>query len=241
MNKILNYIRNGKGFGLLFLLAAAVLITIVIMGVMKNQYTAFRPQLINTMDEFLPMTVQGGQIVSPENTYKKVDLKFGENDDNAETVSIVLDTRAEATDVSFDKVGLYIMKDVMYVVSPSRIERLPLKDGVWDKQSTEELLDYVISVLWLVSSVVVVIMLFVIFLIKTLFLAWLGKLGLKISGKLEAYNFGYLMRLSAIVMAVLETVFLTLGMFLPVTGWQRFIIELVLVWLFISREKSAQA
>lgn len=237
MNKILNYIRQGKGRGLIFLLAAAVLVTIFTVTFVKYQYNEFRPKLISAMDELLPITVENGQIVSPQDTYKKIDLKFNEDDASDVTISLILDTRAEAGEISPNAYGIYFMKDKFYIVSPNKIEMRPLNDGVWDKQKGEELLDYFVGALWLTVSVVILVVLFVIFLIKTLIVVLFGKIGSKIFNKDATLDTLALMRLGAIVVAIIEVLSLTFGMFVPISGLQRLFIEIVLVLIFVNNGK----
>lgn len=237
MNKILNYIRQGKGRGLIFLLAAAVLVTIFTVTFIKYQYNEFRPKLVSAMDELLPITVENGQIVSPQDTYKKIDLKLNEDDTSDVMISLILDTRAETAEISPNAYGIYFMKDKFYIVSPNKVEMRPLNDGVWDKQKGEELLDYFVGALWLTISVVTLAALFVIFLIKTLIVVLFGKIAFKVFNKDATFDTLALMRLSAIVVAVIEMLSLVFGMFIPINGLQRLLIEIVLILLFVNKGK----
>lgn len=237
MNKIVNYIRQGKGQGLIFLLAAAVLVTIFAVTFIKYQYNEFRPQIISAMDEMLPITVQNGQIVSPKDTYKKIDLKVSEDDSSDVSVSLVLDTRENAAEISPNAYSLYFMKDKFYIVSPNKIERQPLSDGVWDKQKAEDVLDYFVGALWLTVSLVMLAVLFLVFLIKTLVVVLFGKIAFKIFHKSGMFDFSSCMRLGAIIVAVIEVLSLMLGMFVPINGLQRLLIEVVLILVFINKGK----
>lgn len=77
MEKIKLYIRRGKGIGLLFLLASAVLATMFLMISLKSAYTEIKPEVVLVANEFLPITVKGGKIVEPANAYKRIELDFG--------------------------------------------------------------------------------------------------------------------------------------------------------------------
>lgn len=61
MEKIKLYIRRGKGIGLLFLLASAVLATMFLMISLKSAYTEIKPEVVLVANEFLPITVKGGK------------------------------------------------------------------------------------------------------------------------------------------------------------------------------------
>jgi len=237
MNKIVNYIRQGKGQGLIFLLAAAVLVTIFAVTFVKYQYNDFRPQLISAMDEMLPFTVQNGQIVEPKDSYKKIDLKLSGEDTSNVSIALVLDTRDDASDITPNAYGLYFMKDKFYIVSPNKVERRSLSDGVWDKQKAEELLDYFVGVLWLTISVVMLAVLFLLFLIKTLIVVLFGKIAFKIFQKKGPLEFSSFMRLGAIIVAVIETISLMFGMIVPINGLQRLLVEIVVAVVFVNKGK----
>lgn len=237
MNKIVNYIRQGKGQGLLFLLAAAVLVTIFAVTFVKYQYNEFRPQLLSAMDELLPITVQNGKIVSPEDTYKKIDLKFNEDVASDITVSVILDTKNSTPEISPNVYGLYFMREGFYIISPNKVERRALSDGVWDKQKGEELLDYFAGALWLTVSIVMLAVLFLVFLVKTLIVVLFGKISFKLFQKSRTFDFSSFMRLSAIVVAAIETLSLVCGMFVPITGLQRLLIEIVVILIVANRGK----
>ena len=64
MEKIVNYIKNGKGIGFIFLLAVAVLITLIITIKFKEFSVPIREEIVTISKDFLPITVSEGKIIS---------------------------------------------------------------------------------------------------------------------------------------------------------------------------------
>ena len=77
MEKIKLYIRRGKGIGLLFLLASAVLATMFLMISLKSAYTEIKPEVVLVGIDFLPISVKGGIFVVPAIAFIRIELDFG--------------------------------------------------------------------------------------------------------------------------------------------------------------------
>ncbi|MBR2274373.1 MAG: DUF1189 family protein [Alphaproteobacteria bacterium] len=243
MEKIVAYILSGKGKGLLFLFAAAVVVTFAGMLALKQFYGEFRPQLLLVADEFLPITVEKGKIVQPLGVYKKVDLKFDESADNADVLPIVLDTQQESSEVPMAKMGVFIMQDMIYAISPNKIQRIQLTDGVWTKSKIEEMLNSFVGMFSLLISVLMIGFLFVIMLIKTLIVAGIGKLLLKPMQLLNKFDFSILMRLSAVAVATIEIAAIALSLLIGV-GFgilSRLLLAVLLIMLFLYRQRKVGA
>ena len=144
MEKIKLYIRRGKGIGLLFLLASAVLATMFLMISLKSAYTEIKPEVVLVANEFLPITVKGGKIVEPANAYKRIELDFGGKGEKKDLFPVVLDTRNEVSSVPTEPQGLFITTDTVYAVTADQIRRLNLQtqqDGVLTKENFAEIMD----------------------------------------------------------------------------------------------------
>ncbi len=231
MEKIMQYIKAGKGRGLIFLLAAAVVISFVGIIFLKQIYNSAEPKFMLVADEFLPITVQEGKIVNPIDTYKKVDFKFGNVLDNSDVLPIVLDTRKETSTIPEAKLGIFIMTDIVYIISPNKIEKFYLPDGVWDKDAVKNYFDSFISTVSLFIAGLLVAILFLFLLIKTIIIAWLSELWLKAMKKTNLPDFAAFMRLSAVIVAILNTILMVLGVCcsFSLNIWVRGIIALALV------------
>ena len=242
MEKIVNYIKFGKGNGLLFLLATTVLITIFWLLFFKQFYNDFRPQLISVAEQITPITVQNGHIVKPEDTYKRLELKIGDDTNSDSIFPVVLDTREPVSELPKEKIGLFIMSDVVYLIAPTEIKKVSLKDGVWTLQSVEEFLNYFSGVISMVISVVMITVLFGMMLIKTLLASALGKWAVEKFAKVENLSFDMFMRLSALVICLIEVGCIGLVFFMGVhIGWLlQVLIATLCIFFFFNKERNLQ-
>lgn len=239
MEKIRNYIKNGKGLGFLFLLASAVVMTIFVVFILKQTYTELRPQMMLVADEILPITVREGKIVQPQDVYKRVDIRLGNDENQAEVFPVVLDTKGENAELPKAKMGLFIMKDVIYWIMENEVKRFSLQDGEMTKPALEKTVDAILGVFSLIVAVVLIVMLFVFSLIETVILAVFGSLFLKACKIDNKFSFDALMRLSAVMVAIISLVGLILSLFgLPIMWIYQFLAALLCVGLFLYNEKS---
>lgn len=245
MNKVINYVKNGKGIGLLFVLAAAVVMTLGVVFLGKRVYNETRPQIMLIAEDFLPLKVKDGKIVEPAETYKQVSLNFGEDDEALDTLPIVLDTREESGSLpKGEKNGLYIMKDKVYLVSQSKINMYSLPDGVWDVPAFEEFLDYYSGILSGVLTVVFIAAFFLMNLFKALAVAVLGVIGVKVMKADEkVFDFSALMRCSAVLVSVISVAVFCLELYgAGFVSWKLMILlAMGLEWLLIFKDKSGEA
>lgn len=241
MEKVINYVRQGKGLGLLFILAASVLVTIIFVLLGKELYSETREQVLTVAGDFLPITVQKGVITEPEDTYKRVNVDFGKMGDPKDMIAIVLNTREDFVVSPQDMNGLYLLKNQIYVVSSTQMRHYALQDGIWNMERFEKLMDDVAGVIFVSISVILIGMLFLICLVKTFTAALLGKLLLKVVGKSADWDMPALMRLCAVLVALWEIlrwgcVFLGIEL----TGFSAFVIVLILELVFLFKENPAE-
>lgn len=210
MEKFVNYIKNGKGIGVLFLMAAAVLMTLIMMIMFKDVYSALRPQATLIAEDILPLTIQNHRIVNPANTYKKFNLTLGDTKDKF-SFPIILDTRSQMPEMPKSKEGLYIMTDAVYMIAPTQIRRFEFQnDGVIDKAAFETLADYITNSIFIVVSIIFI----AVYFLSGLFKAWLAALIASFGQKFilgeKRFNMGTLMRLSSVATAGIELLFFVL-------------------------------
>lgn len=111
MNKIFNYIKNGRGFGLKFLLLFSLILSLIFSFEVKNLGDKFVPEMQNVADKLLPVKVEKGAIVEPSNEIKSIDVNFG-----GQIFPIVLDTTVDTIDPIGLKPGIYITRKAMYSI-----------------------------------------------------------------------------------------------------------------------------
>ena len=231
MEKFILYIRQGKGIGALFLLAAAVLITMMLAISLRNSYSEAKPEIMLVANEFLPLTVKDGQVVQPVDAYKKVDIE------NEDLFSVVLDTRADAKAPAMNELGIFITKDVVYLSSPNQIKRIQFQDGEFTKENFPEIVDNAVGAVSAIVVLVLLIFFFVTYLIKTGFVVLFMSLILRILKKKELISTSSLMRLSAVTVAGVEFLVFVLDLVLDsaTLGIVRFGIAFVLVLVFVFK------
>lgn len=239
MEKIFFYIKQGRGRGFIFLLAAAVLMTLLLMFSVKQMYSAVQPQILMVADEILPITVQEGKVVSPENAYKRLEINFGEDEKSKELFPIVLDTRGENVHVPEEKQGLFILRDKVYVVTQGQIHRYDLKDGVIDRAVFEKFLDYMVNSFSVVVSLFMIGIFFVMLLAKTLIVSGLCVAGEKVFHWSKS-PFDSLLRLSSLLVAVVDVIAIGLSllsgfMFPP---FFKITVALAFAWLFLYSQQN---
>ncbi len=230
MDKIVNYIKRGRGFGFIFLLAAAVLKTIPIMMDLKVAYTDLQPKMMLIANDFLPIKVENGKIVEPSNTYKNVKLQLGSNDKN-DVLPVVLDTREETSVVPNEKEGLFIMTDMIYFVMGNRIQKYKLKDGVVDNNKFEKALETTSGLVSLFTIIFLVTIFSVNGIIKVLLASLIGVFALRVMKKDNIFGYRALTRLSSILVALSM-----LGLDHYIVSL--FLIPIIIVWFLYKEDLS---
>lgn len=111
---------------LCYALAISLFITRQITPKIKEE--AF-PVIIQEANNFLPITIQNGEVIYPEN--KLIHKSYSEGD---ETFHVVLDTRTEKLDINtLPQNGIYMSKKCIYVVSSDESKVRCLEPKLFDK------------------------------------------------------------------------------------------------------------
>ena len=202
MDKIINYIKKGRGLGFIFLLAVAVLKTIPIMFEMKSVYADLQPKIMLIADDFLPIKIEKGKVVEPVNVYKRLSLQLGNSNDKNSVLPVVLDTREETSVVPNEKAGLFIMSDMIYFIAEGNIQKYKLRDGLVDKNKFEKGLETTTGFVSLISVIFFISLFCFGGIVKVLFASFIGVLALKIMKKENIYGFKALARMSSLLVAL---------------------------------------
>lgn len=213
MNTILQYIKNGKGFGFVFILAVAVLMVIPQVFNLKKAYNEAQPKIMLVAEDFLPITVKNSKIIEPVGVYKRIDLAFDSEEKTFQSFPVVLNTKDDKFDATDEKFGLFIMSDMVYLISQNKIQKFELKDGLIDKTKFGEMLETASGVFSVVYSIVFILTFFVFAVVKVLLAVLFGNIFLRIQKRRDEYNFPLLMRLCSMLIAFIS---LLLNVFFPV-------------------------
>lgn len=131
MTRIINYLKNGRGIGTLFLALLAVIITVQVFYASKKVVLAMVPEVQNTLDQLLPIEIENGVVIEPADTVKNVKLKVPFVPGYA-GLPVILDTRVDSLD--FDellksKSSIQISRKNVYVVSKGEVKVRSLGDA----------------------------------------------------------------------------------------------------------------
>lgn len=111
-----NFIFN-KWLGVLTVITFSLIFSIYTTNAVMGVVRPYIPKAIENIDEYLPITISGGQIVAPEN--KVVARNFGSEE---KPFNVILDTRVSDMDTNSLPAGVYISKNKIYSVSAKKIE-----------------------------------------------------------------------------------------------------------------------
>lgn len=191
MQKIANYITNGKGIGALLLLLFSVIVAFISAYSLHTSLPPIVPHIQQFADEFLPITIEKGKVIVPENTVKKHIYDLG-----GSPFEIVLDTKKEILEESA-KPGIYLTNSYLYLVSDNEVRRKSLTDVQLEKKDyTETMLGFISAVVWM-TAIIGPFFNFVFFLIGVLFYAFCTGLSCALNKK--TMNFKAKMRLNTIL------------------------------------------
>ncbi len=200
MNKLINYIKDGSGYGLIFILASATICTLFFVLSFKTITPKIEKQINNIAQEVLPIVVENNQIVSPTNLKKEYKLDIDKN--NLYTISI----NTESTDnneASFNN-GILIQKNEVLFKINNEVTKLNLTDGQYNYEDFIKKVDEVLNISSIILSVVTILTLFILFSLKSIIITLASKLYLYFTKNNKAFNFSLNMRLSSILISLLE-------------------------------------
>ena len=233
MKKIISYIAQGQGIGLKYLALLALILGILGGIGTKVIATDGIPLAQQVADQLLPIKVENGQIVEPQETYKVVHLRFGE-DENTYPIPIVLDTTSDMLDINLLDQGAYITRSYLYMINEHEARTYKL-DGDFEliqKDYTPEFTSFINWTAFLVG-VFVFAGLFVFYFLTALVFSFIA--GLIAASKKICLDFNTKMRLSSVALITCVLVFWVLRLVgdINVNMWFAAIIIIALQIYFI--------
>lgn len=118
MQKILNYVRNAKGIGALWIFLLAILVAFSSAQRAKLFLPRAVPHIQAFADTFFPIKIQNGKMVIPENTIISKTYHVGDD-----PLIITLDTTKDILTDNNPKTGLYFTRSYLYSVTEDKIQR----------------------------------------------------------------------------------------------------------------------
>lgn len=198
MNKIFDYIFKGRGIGAFLLLAAAFAISVYTAVNVRGILTESIPYMQATADKILPIKVENGKTVVPDNTVKDIVLfDLGKN-----SLHFIIDTTKDTLDTNNLRQGIYLSRSYFYVVKNNEIRSTKL-DGSFDLPKGDYTPFFKSVIKWSVIAIAVggTFAMFFLFFILTLIYALCAGFSAAVTKKM--LNFDTKMRLSAVAFTVI--------------------------------------
>lgn len=230
MNKMKNYVLHGKGIGALWLFVFALLLSFWLTYRLNGVLPQTVPYIQRFADDVLPIKIENGQVVEPQNTLKS--LKYTVS---GEPFVVEIDTTKDVLGEEAHKAGFYLTKSYFYTVSNQEIRRRALSEDLdLPKQDYTPLLYKAVD--WTVASVALLgpILTFFYFLIGVLFYAFCCSLACTLN-KTEL-SFKAKMRFNTVLFIGLYAILTIAGGFgLNLSTFAFFCMMLVLQIIFVKK------
>lgn len=209
MSKIKGYVLNGKGIGAFVLFALAFVVSVYFAIILRSGLIDAIPFMQDVADKALPIEIKNGVVVNPENTVKVIDFNERDNDinteDNEEDTKLpvfVIDTTQDTLDTAGLAQGFYLSRTTLYAVKTGEVRVMKLQDNanlVLPKQDYTEGFKTIIKWTALTMAACGTVIAFLVFLILTIFYAYLAGVAAWINKTTLAFDVR--MRLSSVLFA----------------------------------------
>lgn len=209
MNKIKGYVLNGKGIGAFVLFALAFAVSVYFAVILRSGLIEAVPLMQDVADKVLPIEIKNGVVVNPENTVKVIDFNEQNHEadvKNAEEYAnlpvLVIDTTQDTLDTASLKQGLYLSRTTLYAVKTGEVRVIKLQNNtnlILPKQDYTE--EFKTAIKWtaLLMAACGTVIAFLVFLILTVFYAYLAGVAAWINKTTLAFDVK--MRLSSVLFA----------------------------------------
>lgn len=243
MKKIVTYIKQGKGTGLLFLLAGAVIMTLFFIIPAKEMVKDIEPKIMLVAKDFLPITIENKKITTPTDTYKKLDIDLSFDNTGKDLFPVVLDTKNQSPDLTNEKIGLFITKDAIFAATNAGLKRVEYIDGTYDINAFNQLYKQTIDKVSLIASLVFIGFFFLNLLIKAIIVSLACFIISKILKQKNLLTFPNFMRLSSVIIAILEIInIIIISVFsIPTTGLHILLLGIILAFLYLQKYNQDDA
>ncbi len=176
MQKIISYILSGPGRGKRYLLILAVAMALIgAVSFFAEGNGLLKTQMFQSAVEQLPdISIENGQVIQPQNFYKKVSWTVQEKPAEAEEFQFVVNTQTDTLNTNHLMSGIYLTKDKLYVVSGSEVTVQSLENlGTvhWQQKDYRQFFERLLWVTTLFLWIVFAVLFFVVFYISSLFYA----------------------------------------------------------------------
>ncbi len=227
MNKILNYISSGTGFGIKFILIITLLASIKTTLNLRDNAKIAIPYAQQTADKLLPITISNNVITNPADTFRDASINLGTFNDQPMLLPIILNTTVDSLDATKLPTGIYLTRKYIYTVNNNQIRTTQYPESLkLEKQDYTEVFSDFLNQMAFYVWIFCAIGLFVFYFLSAIvfaFTAWLLSLLFR-----KKIDFDSRMRLSILCLfAVYMLAFFANTLGLPIPGLGIFIIMII--------------
>lgn len=214
MEKILNYIKNGRGIGLKYILVLSLVVIAFVLFYLKIfGEEPFVDTAQEISDQFLPIRIENGKIVEPANTVKTYSVNLGKNRNGSkQSLNFILNTKIDNINIRTQKEGFYFTREAVYIIGARQTKVIPyggdldLPKGDYTKELKNVFTQglYIFSIFGLIG----------VFLYYTILVIFYAFCSYAVSAFLNKnFNFDLRMRLSSLTFTTSYVLFTLLGAF----------------------------
>lgn len=233
MERIKDYIMNGKGWGFKFIVILALFMALFFANSVKNAGEFMIPHFQAAADALFPIKIENGVVTEPAETIKSYSVNFDDG-----VIKAIIDTTVDDINAAGLPFGIYLARKNMYVVAPDKVTTYPLSGNLYFRAGDyrSQMLN---AVVWMaiVSSVM---MFFIYLLLYSLWIwvfSWTARVVAIVFNREVTREVEKRLSMVCVVMAVL----VALGLeYLGVYGFWPFALLVVLLelWLFYLLQQS---
>lgn len=176
MQKVISYILSGSGRGKRYLFILAVVMALVgAVPFFAEGNSLLKTQMFRSAVEQIPdISIENGQVIQPQNFYKKVSWTWQEEPAEPEEFQFVVNTRTDTLNTNHLESGIYLTKDKLYVVSGSEVTVQSLENlGTvhWNQSDYKHFFERLLWVTTISLLIIFGVLFYVVFYISSLFYA----------------------------------------------------------------------
>lgn len=237
MNKINNYILNGQGLGVKFLLGLSVLMALLFAIIVRVKGVDYIPYAQEIADQMLPIKIENGIVVKPYNTIKAARLQVSDYAAPVQ-VPLVIDTRVDSLDTNQLPQGVYLTRTKLYTVNQNQVKMMNL-EGDFDLPKADYTEDFKSWLNWsaVIGGIFAAVGLFVFYLLLTMFYALCTQFIAWIASR--NFDFDRRMRLSALTLVAGYIIFIPLEMMGLHSTFLFFVLMIAALSVFVVKEAPA--
>lgn len=177
MNKILNYISAGTGFGLKIIILMSLITSVITAIYLRNASEQFIPAVQNIADKLLPIKISNHTITDPVGTVRDASIDLGITSAGPQRFPIILDTTTDSLTASNLPSGIYLTRKYIYTVSDKEVRTVKYAESLdLPKADYTEQFSSFLNYSAVVLAVVMLIGMFLAYFLAALFYsitAWL--------------------------------------------------------------------